>query len=302
MPQITSQNVAHAIVQLIAVEAVQPLVSNLILGSLINRDYDQEVAQVGSVVNIPIPPVMATNNLAEGGSVTTQNPSLGNASVSLNYHREASFVIPDVVKAMDNRDLVQRYMTPAIIALAEDIESDILKTYPYFTANTVLGAAGVALDEDTIDSAETTLFKAKVPSGYPRYMVVSADAYSGIRKIPKFSEADKIADGGNNIRTGEVGRLKSFQIFRSQLVPVTSGSPNTTHNLAFTRDAIVLASRNLPQPLPGTGAVAAYGSFAGFGFRVTMSYNANTLAQQFTVDALYGVGPLRREFAVQVRS
>ena len=36
--------------------------------------------------------------------------------------------------------------------------------------------------------------------------------------------------------------------------------------------------------------------------RVTMSYQPNTLAQQFTVDVLYGVGVLRNAFGVQVNS
>jgi hypothetical protein len=36
--------------------------------------------------------------------------------------------------------------------------------------------------------------------------------------------------------------------------------------------------------------------------RVTMSYQPNTLAQQFTVDVLYGAGVLRSSFAVQVNS
>jgi hypothetical protein len=33
-----------------------------------------------------------------------------------------------------------------------------------------------------------------------------------------------------------------------------------------------------------------------------MSYQPNTLAQQFTVDILYGVGVLRNSHGVQVRS
>jgi len=36
--------------------------------------------------------------------------------------------------------------------------------------------------------------------------------------------------------------------------------------------------------------------------RVTMSYQPNTLAQQFTVDVLYGAGVLRNIFGVQVNS
>lgn len=68
------------------------------------------------------------------------------------------------------------------------------------------------------------------------------------------------------------------------------------------RDAIGLVIRRLPQPLPGTGAIAEYADLGNFGMRVIMSYQPNTLSQQFTVDVLYGVAPLRNNFAVQVNS
>ena len=55
--------------------------------------------------------------------------------------------------------------------------------------------------------------------------------------------------------------------------------------------------RRLPQPLPGTGAIAEYAELGNFGMRVVMSYQPNTLAQQFTVDVLYGCGVLRNASA-----
>jgi hypothetical protein len=76
----------------------------------------------------------------------------------------------------------------------------------------------------------------------------------------------------------------------------------TTHNIAFARNAMGLAIRRLPKPLPGTGAIAEYAEVGNFGIRVVMSYQPNTLAQQFTVDILYGVGVLRNSHGVQVRS
>ena len=60
--------------------------------------------------------------------------------------------------------------------------------------------------------------------------------------------------------------------------------------------------RRLPQPLPGTGAIAEYAEMGNFGLRVVMSYQPNTLAQQFTVDVLYGCAVLRNSFGVQVES
>jgi hypothetical protein len=81
-----------------------------------------------------------------------------------------------------------------------------------------------------------------------------------------------------------------------------TGSPVNTHNLAFGRSALGLVLRRLPQPLPGTGAIAEYAELGNFGMRVILSYQPNTLAQQFTVDVLYGVGVLRNQFGVQVNS
>jgi len=39
-----------------------------------------------------------------------------------------------------------------------------------------------------------------------------------------------------------------------------------------------------------------------FGMRVVLSYAPNTLAQQFTVDCLYGVAVLRNLYGLQVLS
>jgi len=48
MPAITSTNVATAIVKLVAADALPALVSNLIMGNLVNRDYEPTLAQAGT--------------------------------------------------------------------------------------------------------------------------------------------------------------------------------------------------------------------------------------------------------------
>lgn len=299
MAAITSANVAQAIVKLVSVDALPALEANLVMGRLVNRNYEAELAQQGDTVNVPIPGSMVANNIGEGGSVQTQNPALGNAQIVLNRHMEATFVIPDVTRVLAIPTLLESFMRPAVIALAEQIELDILNLYTNLTANTAIGTGGAGLgSESVIDSAEKVLFKAKVPAAMQRNLIVSADAYSDLRQIPRFSEMAKNGDG-NAILGGQVGTLKGFSVYRSQLVaPVSS----TTYNLAFVRDAFALVTRNLPQPLPGTGAIATYVNEGNFGLRVIMSYAPNTLAQQFTVDVLYGVAVLRNIFGLQVLS
>jgi hypothetical protein len=303
MPTITSANVANAIVKLVAVDALPALVSNLVMGNLVNRDYEPTLANAGDTVNVPIPPTLVANNIAEGGTVQTQNPSLGNAQIVLNTHAEATFQIPDVTKVLAVPDLLRLYMQPAVVAIAERIETDILSLYSQFSSNAAVGTAGVALIESTVDAAETALFQAKVPAAASKYLVVDPTSYSALRQIPRFSEYYTAGDAGlRALVDGAVGKIKDFFVFRSQLVQTTGSGPVNTHNLAFARDAIGLVIRRLPQPLPGTGAIAEYAEMGNFGIRVVMSYQPNTLAQQFTVDVLYGTAVLRNAFGVQVNS
>ena len=132
----------------------------------------------------------------------------------------------------------------------------------------------------------------------PRYLGVSGATYGALRQIERFTEVDKIGSG-DAIITGEFGKIKNFNVFRSQFV----AKPSTTnYGLAFARDAMALVMRRLPQPIPGTGAIAEYIEYGGYGFRLVMSYAPNTLAQQFTIDCLYGSAVLRNMFGVQVQS
>jgi P22 coat protein - gene protein 5 len=300
---ITSNNVASAIVKLVAAEALPVLTANLVMGNLVNRDYEPVLANGGDTINVPIAPTMAANNILEGNSVQPQNPSIGNASIVLDSHVESTFQIPDVTKVLAVPDLLKVYLQPAVTAIAERIESDLLSQYVGFTANTPVGTPGVALTEATIDAAETALFLANIPQSEQRYFVVNAAAYSAWRQIPLFEEFQTAGSAGlRTLIDGTIGKYKDFFVFRSQLVPQTGTNPVNTHNLAFTKSAIGLVMRRLPQPLPGTGAIAEYAELGNFGMRVVMSYQPNTLAQQFTVDVLYGCGVLRNEAGVQVNT
>ncbi|MDZ4798329.1 MAG: P22 phage major capsid protein family protein [Bryobacteraceae bacterium] len=303
MSTLTSENLASAIVKLVAVDALPALMGNLVMGNLVNRDFEPSLAQAGDTINVPIPPTLSANNLAEGGMVVQQNVSLGNAQIVLDTHAEATFQIPDVSKVLAVPDLLRLYMQPAVIALAERIETDLLLLAQQFTSNNSVGTPGTALNEATIDSAETALFNARVPASASKYLVVDGNAYSNLRQINRFSEYQTAGEAGlRAIVDGSVGKIKDFYVFRSQFIRKAGTPTVTTSNLAFTKDAIGLVTRRLPQPLFGTGAIAEYAEMGNFGVRVLMSYAPNTLAQQFTVDILYGCAIVRNAFGVHVRS
>ena len=148
---------------------------------------------------MPIAPQLVANNLADvngtgNAAVVLQNPSLGNAQIVLNTHVEATFQIPDVLKVLAVPDLLRVYMQPAVAAIAEKIETDLLNLYAGFTANTPLGTPATAVTEALIDQAETALFQAKVPSSAPKYLVVDSNTLfrQVMRQIPRFQRSFKI--------------------------------------------------------------------------------------------------------------
>ncbi len=107
---------------------------------------------------MPIPPVLCAHNLAEGKTVQSQTVGLGNAQIVLSTHAEATSQIPDITKVLSVPDLLRLYMQPVLVALAEKTESDLLGLCASYTANAVVGCAGSAIAESTVDAAETGLF------------------------------------------------------------------------------------------------------------------------------------------------
>ena len=193
MPAITSANVAQAIVKLVAADALPALMGNLVMGNLVNRNYEPVLGQAGDTVNIPIVPAMVANNIAEGGTVTTQNPNLGNAQIVLNTHAEATFQIPDVTKVLAVPDLLKVYMEPAVVAIAEKIETDLLGLYASFTANTPVGTPATRADRggdrrggDGVVCGEGSLESAEASGG----------GRGGIFGAAPDSAVQRISDGG----------------------------------------------------------------------------------------------------------
>ena len=86
MAAITSSNVANAIVKLVAADALPVLVSNLVMGNLVNRDYEPVLAHAGDTVNVPIPPTMvgavAISILTDPGTPTPACSGVQSATCS----------------------------------------------------------------------------------------------------------------------------------------------------------------------------------------------------------------------------
>ena len=90
-------------------------------------------------------------------------------------------------------DLLKLYMQPAVVAIAESIETNLLSLYASFTSNAPVGTGGTAITEATVDAAETALFPAKVP---PSAEQVSGGGFEHLFGAAADSAVQRIPDGG----------------------------------------------------------------------------------------------------------
>lgn len=296
---ITQSNFPLAVAKLVATDFLAATIGNLVMGRLVTVRSVTQGSQRGDTVNIPIGAKQSTVTLAQGSTLTNQATNIGSAGIVLSTHRAAPFQLPDAASVVATPDVLTMYIDGAAKGMARDIEKDILSLAIQFTYNTVLGTNGTALTEAILDSAEQNLFTAEVPKSDLSIVVTGGD-YGNIRQIPRFSEwralgSESTANAA--IKDGEIlGPIKGGALVRSQYVLASSGN----RNLFFHPQAIGLA--NAPLPPAGPGAVSTTVELGNYTMRLINGYIATALANQWSIDFLYGGAPIRQSFAQQMLS
>jgi len=290
----TGQN-PSAIATIVAARALTRLKAATVAYGIADPSYADEISSHGSTVNVPIPAEYISNLLADGGTITRQQTSLGNAALVLNKHREISFEITDRNEALARPDIRNTSLGQAIANFAEDVDEDLLGIYAQF-ATTDVGVANTALTEAVIDSAETTLFNQRVPDSLRKSLVLTGTGYSTVRQLPRFSEAQTIGSG-KPISDGFVGRIKNCDVYRDQKTNVTSTT--TRHGILMAPPALLVAVRPLGRRATD-GTIQVEMSEDGLSIRLTMSYHHETLGNLSTLDLLYGFISGRTSFGVEV--
>ena len=161
MADVTRTSASMFIPQVWANTALEVLRSNIFLAKMVTRDTDVAPFQVGDTLNIPFPGTFVANTKAANTPVTLQVPTGTTTQVVLSNHREASFLIEDALRALQNQDVMQRYITAAIVPIAEQIESDLFGLYTSFTNTT--GTGGTNLTMSTLLATRKLMNDNKVP-------------------------------------------------------------------------------------------------------------------------------------------
>jgi hypothetical protein len=297
MANITTTELSNSIPTIVAAEALQYLQANTVLAMLVNRDYDDEVASFGETVDIPYGGDLSVNDKAENGTVTLQTPSDAKYSVTLNKHKEVSFLIEDFGKAVSRPNWIDTYSNQAMSRLAEQIDSDIAGLYSGFSQS--IDATG-GLAEDDFRNGRRLLNAAKAPTR-GRVAVLHEDAEYELLGIERFVNRDyaELQGAPAGLIDSYQGRFMGFDVYMDQMISVVTAEAK---NLLMHPNAIVLATRPMPPAPANAGALQTTMSENGMIIRVTTSYDTDYLGVKITLDVLYGVAELRDNHGVVLRT
>ncbi|MFQ5443336.1 MAG: P22 phage major capsid protein family protein [Nitrospinales bacterium] len=278
-----------------AMESLIALENNLVMASLVHRDFENVVAKKGDVINTRQPQTFVANDM--GSTVTVQDLAPTNVQLALTKWKEVTFVLGDKEQAFSVKDLVEEYIQPAMYALADQIDQDLCALYTDLT--TSVGTAGTDVIADKVVDARKAMNDQKVPVG-KWSVVLSPKDEASLLKEDKFTSANMVGDDGTALREASLGRRYGMDIFMDQNIVTVAGTPNTTYNMAFHKNAFALVMRPLVRNENMPGAKVSVTDYKGLGLRSAVWYEGKEKAVYVSIDALYAVKTLNPALGIQL--
>lgn len=111
---------------IIAKEALMQLENNLVMGNAVHREYKKEFVKVGSTVNIRKP---VKFSVTDGATLTKQDVEEGNTSIVVDQRKHVGWGFNTQDLTLSVEEYSERYIKPAMIALANQIDYDLCGLY-----------------------------------------------------------------------------------------------------------------------------------------------------------------------------
>lgn len=238
--------------------------------------------QKGDTLHIPDISAMTTYAKAANTQVTLQATTESKFDLSINKHRETSFLIEDILAVQSAYDLRSQYTGAAGYAVSERLDADLgglvgQLTYQYKGSDgttTWTGTQAGDLTEAAIRQAVEILDTAKIPQN-DRFLFIHPAQKNVLLGISRFTEYQTMGPGGMPIRTGQFGEIFGVPVYVSTQTVATS----TAHGCILAhREAFAMAIQHSP--------------------RVQTQYKQEYLGWLTTVDVIYGYAVFRANAGV----
>jgi len=110
--------------EVVAKEALMVLTGNLVMAALVHRDYANEFVAVGDTVSIRKPARFAAKNFT--GTTESQDITEASVPVKLDRFRDVTVAVTSKQMALDIADFSKQVVEPAMQAIAQAIDEDLL--------------------------------------------------------------------------------------------------------------------------------------------------------------------------------
>jgi hypothetical protein len=228
--------------ELWAQESLAILEENMVIGSLVHRDFENLIAQFGDVVNTRSIGEFTANRKDDRSDVTVQNANATNIPVPLDQHLHTSFLIKDGEQSKSFKNLVEEYLQPAVLSIAQMVDKILLGQHAQFLENMVgeFGNFSSTNAKEQILELRERMNINKVPMN-GRFLILNPSAETDILADDAFTDADRVGDQGTALREASLGRRLGFDMFMCQNMPF----PTTGTTTAGSSDATAAAGDNV---------------------------------------------------------
>jgi len=202
-----------------AQEALLFLENSLVAANLVHRDFEDEIAEFGDVVNTHRPDGFTAKRKTDADDVTVQDASVTNVPVKLDQHWHTSFKIKDGEQSKSFKDLARLHLYPAVASIAQAIDELVLmQAYRFIPSGNVVGKLGTAVSKSTLTAAKALMSRNKAPVA-GRNLIVGPTMEGSFLDIDDFTNANTVGDDGTALRTGNLGQKIGFEVFMDQNAP-----------------------------------------------------------------------------------
>jgi N4-gp56 family major capsid protein len=279
MTKTTAQNAANTFVpQMWSDELLVSRESNLVAAKLFKRINHK--GREGDTITLPFVSHFSANNKTAGSAVTIQANAEGKIAISLDKHKEVSFLEDDLLKVQSQYDLRAQYTREAGYALAKAIDTDILALFDAglgagyklsgSDGDTVFAAGNEGdLTDKAIRNAIELLDNNDVPMDN-RFMIIPPSQKNALLGIDKFVLYQNIGRT-NEIQKGTFGEIYGLKVYITTNLPTISSVAKPA--ILAHRDSVCCAIQR--------------------DVRIQSQYKQEYLANLVTADVIYGVKALR---------
>lgn len=205
-------------------ETLAILMENMVAGNLVHRDFENELANFGDVVNTRKPGEFDAERKDVNDDVLPQGATATNVPVPLNQHIYVAFLIRDGEETKSFKSLVDEYLRPAAMAMARRVDRIVLGQVYQFLENQAGTLGGLTNSNAAVELTQVrgvmNQNKAYVDG---RNLILTSAAETLMLQNDLFISADKVGDTGTALREASLGRKFGFDIYMCQNASSVSG-------------------------------------------------------------------------------